>query len=274
MSFTRIGTNTAAQQSFNELLGINREIGSRLLRLSSGKRINSVSDDAAGFSLARGLESRRRSLAQAAENVGNAKNVLSIAEGGYFAIAELLQVIKEKTVQGADDSYSAEQRVAIKGQIDALVLEIDDIVKETQFQSLPLIDGTFTGKFFQTGAGAGDVFNVDLGNSADAAALGVDALLVDTAANASTAMAAVDDAIDTLNNRAQTIGEYTIRLSSKEDTLAVAITNTESARSRIEDADFAREQLDLVKLQIIQQTAFSSFAQANTAPQLVLTLFR
>ena len=266
MSFTRIGSNTAASQSFNALLDVNRQIASRLLRLSTGKRINSVGDDAAGFALARGLESRRRSISQALETVGNAKN--------YLAIADLLQIIKEKTVQGADDSFSSEQRVAIQDTINALVLEIDDIIDETQYQGLRLINGTFTGKKFQTGAAAGDVFDVDLGTSADAATLGVAGLDVSSSSTASAAIAAVDGAITTLNSRAQQIGQFLVRLSSKEETLAVAITNTESARSRIEDADFAREQLDLVRFQIIQQTAFSSFAQANTAPQLVLSLFR
>ena len=142
MSFTRVGANIAALMSLNELLKVNDSIGSSLLQLSSGKRINSVGDDAAGFSLARGLESRRRSLQQALANVSNAKNVLGIAEGGYNAIGDLLQIIKEKTVQGADDSYSPAQRTAIQGQINALVAEIDSIVRENQFQGKPLIDGS------------------------------------------------------------------------------------------------------------------------------------
>ena len=273
MSFTRIGANVAALQSFNELLGVNREIGTRLLRLSSGKRINSVGDDAAGFSLSRGLEARRRSLEQALSNVGTAKNVLSIAEGGYLAIADILQIIKEKAVQAADDSYNSDQRVAIQGQIDALVNEIDDIVGETIYQGTLLIDGTFTGKYFQTGAAAGDVFTIELSN-ADSGALSVDSLSVSSAAVASTAMDNVDSAINALNSRAQAVGEYMLRLSSKEETLAVAVTNTEATRSRIEDADFAQEQMRLVRAQIVQQTAFASFAQANAAPQLVLSLFR
>ncbi|MCK4577867.1 MAG: flagellin [Candidatus Marinimicrobia bacterium] len=273
MSFTRIGANITALQSMNELLRVNRLIGVGLLRLSSGKRINSVGDDAAGFSLSRGLEARRRSLEQAVQNVGTAKNVLTIGEGGYLAIGSILQIIKEKTVMGADDSFNSDQRDAIQGQIDALVSEIDDIVNETSFQGQTLIDGTFTSKQFQTGAAAGDVFGVSL-NAADAATLGVTSLAVDNAANASTAIAAVDAAINTLNTNAQIVGEYMIRLSSKEDFLAIAVTNTESARSRIEDADFAAEQMKLVRAQIVQQTAFSSFAQANSAPQLVLSLFR
>ena len=272
MSFTRIGANIAALQSLNELLKVNNRIGSSLLKLSSGKRINSVGDDAAGYSLARGLEARRRSLQQALANVGTAKNVLSIAEGGYFAISDLLQIIKEKTVQAADDSYNDDQRTAIKGQIDALVEEIDQIVAENEFQGRLLIDGTFAATF-QTGAGAGDVFTVTL-NDVDSGALSITALVVDSAANASIAIAAVDAAIELLNKAAQKVGESLLRLSSKENTLAVAITNTEAARSRIEDADFAEVQAQLVRDQIIQQTAFSAFAQANAAPQLVLSLFR
>lgn len=374
MSFTRIGANIAALQSMNALMKVNRLIGQGLLRLSSGKRINTVGDDAAGFSLARGLESRRRSLEQAMSNVGGAKNVLSIAEGGYMAIAGILQIIKEKTVQGADDSFSPSQRLAIQGQINAMVLEINDIVNETIFQGALLIDGGFIDKLFQTGAGAGDTFAVELGQANAAAFTGFasdsgyiivagvnDTLVVDgvsvtvaegsysgddlatalaaadaeidtvtyaagtftittaagggvvefTAAatnmgrllgydvtadvdmllgvgsdfaanalsvassySAAAAMENVDAAIDTLNSSAQSVGEYMIRLSSKEDNLAVAVTNTEAARSRIEDADFAKEQMDLVRAQIVQQTAFSSFAQANSAPQLILSLFR
>jgi len=273
MSFTRIGANITALQSLNELMKVNQKIGVGLLRLSSGKRINSVGDDAAGFSLARGLEARRRSLTQAMQNVGTAKNVLTIAEGAYLAVSELLQVIKEKTVMGADDSYNSDQREAIQGQIDALVEEIDSIVSESSFQGTALIDGSFTGKVFQTGGGAGDIFTVSL-FAADSATLGVDSLDVGSAASASTAIAAVDSAINTLNTNAQGVGEYLVRLSSKENNLATTITNTESARSRIEDADFASEQMDLIRAQIVQQTAFSSFSQANTAPQLVLTLFR
>ncbi|MCH7938837.1 MAG: flagellin [Candidatus Marinimicrobia bacterium] len=379
MSFTRIGANIAAMQSMNALMKVNRLIGQGLLRLSSGKRINSVGDDAAGFSLARGLESRRRSLEQAMSNVGGAKNVLSIAEGGYLAIAGILQIIKEKTVQGADDSFSPSQRLAIQGQIDAMVLEINDIVNETIFQGALLIDGNFIDKLFQTGAGAGDTFAVELGKANASAFTGfatdsvyniqagvndvlvvegtdvkiaakaysgadlatelakdakiatatylngiftitlttiadelqfdaanstmgrllgydvtvneegddgtgsaadivsdfrADALSVVSSFSAAAAMENVDAAIDTLNTNAQTVGEFMIRLSSKEDNLAVAVTNTEAARSRIEDADFAKEQMDLVRAQIVQQTAFSSFAQANSAPQLILSLFR
>ncbi len=272
MSFTRINANIAALNSFNALNVVNRQVAQGLLRLSTGKRINSVGDDPAGFSLARSIESRRRGLEQALANVGTAKNVLSIAEGAYLAIADLLQIIKEKAVQAADDSYNATQKQAIQDQIDALVEEIDDIVGETEFQGTKLVDGSFSSAVFQTGPSAGDVFNVAL-ESTDSVALGVSALLVSDATAASTAIVDIDDAINDLNGFAQDVGEFMIRLDSKERTLSVAVTNIEATRSRIEDADFAKEQMDLIRAQIVQQTAFASFAQANAAPQLVLSLF-
>ncbi len=272
MSFTRINANLAALASYNELLKSNREIGKGLLRLSSGKRINSVGDDPAGFSLARSIESRRRSLSQALNNVETAKNVLSIAEGGYLAIAGILQVVKEKTVQAADDAYNPVQKAAIQGQIDALIAEIDDIVEETEFQGTMLIDGSLVDSVFQTGAAAGDVFSVSL-SDADSAALSVNALYVSDAISASQAIFDVDGAINTLNVAAQRVGEYMLRLDSKQETLAIAVMNIEATRSRIEDADFAKEQMDLIRTQIIQQTGFAAFGQANAAPQLVLSLF-
>jgi len=272
MSFTRINANLSALASYNELLKTNRLVSRGLLRLSSGLRINSVGDDPAGFSLARSIESRRRSLSQALRNVETAKNVLAIAEGGYLAIAGILQIIKEKTVQAADDSYNLDQKNALQAQINALIEEIDDIVNETEFQGTMLIDGSFSEAVFQTGAAAGDVFGVALGD-ADSAALSVNNLVVSDAITASAAIFAVDIAINTLNISAQKVGEYMLRLSNKVETLANAVTNIEATRSRIEDTDFAREQMDLIRSQIIQQSGFAAFGQANAAPQLVLSLF-
>jgi flagellin len=135
-----------------------------------------------------------------------------------------------------------------------------------------LIDGSFTSAVFQTGAAAGDVFNVNLIQS-DSAALTINALEVSDAISASSAIAQVDQAINLLNVTAQRVGEYMLRLDNKSQTLAIAVTNIEATRSRIEDADFAKEQMDLIRNQIVQQTGFAAFGQANAAPQLVLSLF-
>lgn len=272
MSLTRIRFNLAAQQSLNSLIEINKVVTSGLLKLSTGRRINSVGDDPAGFSIARTLEARRRGLDQALTNVGTGQNVLAIAEGGYLAIGDLLQIIREKALQAADDTFTTTQRTAIQEQIDSLVAEIDDIVDDTTFLDTKLIDGSFTDKVIQTGASAGDILTISL-LDADSAALTITALSVSDATAASAAIDTLDTAIDTLNSRAQDAGEFIIRLDSRESQLAVAITNTEGARSRIEDTDFAMEQLLLIQAQIIQQTALAALSQANLSPQLVLSLF-
>jgi flagellin len=395
MSMTRIGANLSAMRSMDRLFHTNREIRRRLIRLASGKRINRVDEDPAGFSLARGLESRGRSLLQAADNVATARNVLAIAEGAYRAISDILLNIVEKVVQGADDAYNVDQRAAIQGQIDALVDEIDAIVEETSFNGTQLIDGSFVSKVFQTGPDAGDVLRVDLENAHSSAFIGfrngfdviagvndrlvfvedgvtltatltpgsytltglatelesaLDAASVrpgvnygvsfddvtgkytisktggppvpillkwtDSAsaglaglfgfstsqddnvngpgnptrvavsdyvkstvtlsvANATVAADTLDtvhNALNRINGIAQSVGEYTVRLDLKNEVLQTTIANTEATRSRVEDADYAKEMMGLIQLQILQQAGFSALSQANAAPQAVLGL--
>ncbi len=172
MSATNVGFNPIADLSRISVAKMGRQSAKHRLALSSGKKINTISDDASGFNLARGLEANRRGLAKALDNIGNAKNLLNTALGSYDEINELLMKIKEKAVQGADGVFNANQRNAMQGMIDAALAEIDDIVNSTAFQASKLIDGSYTGKTFQTGAYAGVTFNVDL-ESADTAVLGL-----------------------------------------------------------------------------------------------------
>lgn len=268
----RIYSNVQALQSMNSLGTISSKVADHQMRLATGKKINSAADDPAGYQLARSLETRKRGLDVALQNVSQAKNVLNVAEGGYQNIMDILQTVKEKATQAADYSLSTTQRTSINDQVGALISEIEDIVSETTFNGDSLIDGGYTGAF-QTGEGGGDQLSVTLGD-ADSAALSINSISLTTANGASSAIATVSTAIDTLASRVQDVGEYKVRLNSKEQALAVASTNTEAVRSSVEDADFAREQMEVMKLQILQQTAISSFAQANSAPQVVLSLFR
>ncbi len=269
---TRIAANIRAMQSLNSLTNINKQIGIHQMRLATGKRITSVGEDPAGYQLAKGLESRVRGLKVALNNVSNAKNVLSVAEGGYQSIMDILQTIKEKATQASDQSLSGAQRTALNSQVSALITEIDDIVNTTKFNGSKLIDGSYSGSF-HTGDSASDTLSVSLGD-ADSAALSINSLSLTTTASAAAAITSVDSAITTLSTKMQGVGQYQSRLNSKEGTLGVAVSNTEAVRSSIEDADFAEEQMNVLKLQILQQTAFSSFTQANAAPQTVLSLFR
>ncbi|MCK4579593.1 MAG: flagellin [Candidatus Marinimicrobia bacterium] len=272
MSYTRVGFNLPASLSRHFVARNSRENSKHILALSSGKRINSLEDDASGYFLARGLEANIRGLKQAVKNIEIAGNVLDIASNSYQTINNLLMNIKEKVVQGADDAFTSDQRAAIQGMIDAMVTEIDDSVVEGTFQGKTLIDGSFTGQVFQTGASAGQTFDVDL-VAADAATLDVTGLDVSNAASATTSMATVDNALTTLHRAMQRAGEYLIRLRARSDALRVTIINTEQTRSGIEDADYARTRMREGKSALLQQMGFSSFKDAIAAPQQVLSLF-
>ncbi len=271
---SRIGGNIQAMQALNSLNMINQELGVRQLRLAPGKRINSAEDDAAGFVISKTLQHRGKGLAVALGNVGDAKSMLSVAEGGLDSILDILETMKEKVTQAASDTLGSTERNAIDDELDALTNEIDDIVDETTFNGVSLLTGKQL--TIQTGEATTDAMFVTVSAADhDSAALGVIDASIDTssAANASTALSRVNSAITTVKNSIASIGSYQARLSTKETTITNAITNTEASRSRIADADFAKEQLEALKLQIMQQTATSALAQANSSPQIVLSLF-
>ena len=270
---SRIYTNIGAMNALNSLNNINGKIGTHQLRLASGKRVNSAADDPAGYTISQKLLARSRSLSQALNNVGEAKNVLAVAEGGMQNMSDILVSLKEKMIQGGNGSYGSEELSAILTQINDQLDEIDDIVSETKFNGSQLIDGTFNNKVFQTGADSGDSITVNLNASLDSASFGLNAL---TSADLSSvgALASVDSFISAVSTQLQTIGSLIQRLDNKESTLQVSITNTDAAASRIMDADIAKEQLEMTKLQILQQTATTQLAQANAAPGNLLSLFK
>jgi flagellin len=274
---TRVNTNIAAFNALNALKNINRNLEKSQLKLATGLRINEVSDDPAGFVISRRLIARSKGLSVALDNVGTAKNVLSIAEGGLLSISDIVLRMKELVTQAASDTLGTAERAAIKSEITELTSEIDDIVSETQFNSVALIDGTYTAKSFQTGEGTTDTLTVSISQSHTAASLVVAAANVANQASSSalavSALTNVNAALDTINTSLQTIGATISRLSVKENTLSIAITNTEATKSRILDVDIAREQLESTRFQILQQTATAQLAQANVIPQNVLALF-
>ena len=184
--------------------------------------------------------------------------------------------MKEKVLQAASDTLGSAERNAITLQIEQLNSEIDDIVAETTWNDEALIDGSFTNKNFQTGASATDNFNFGIAGNHVSTSGGLNTVGVDvtSAANATAALASVGSAIDTVTETLENIGSWVNRLTIKENTVGVAIANTEAAYSRIFDADIAREQLEASKLQILQQTATAMLSQANLNTGSVLSLFR
>ena len=275
---TRINTNIAAFNALHALKQVNRTLERSQLKLATGFRINEVADDPAGFTISKRLDARARGLSVALDNVGTTKNVLSIAEGGLLNIQSILITMKEKVTQAANDTLGSAERNAISTEINELTEEINNIVAETTFNDQSLLDGTYISKSYQTGEDTTNTLLFSIATDNTASGLGVNTPAVSsrvyTASGSSVALSNVDTAIETIAATMQEIGAKVSRLTVKESTLRIAVTNTEATKSRILDSDIAFEQLNSTKMQILQQTATAQLAQANVAPQNVLALFQ
>ena len=269
----RINTNVGALNAYNALSDISRQMGTYQLRLASGKRINSAADDPAGFTIARKLQARSRGIAQALNNAGDAKSVLSTAEGGLQNISDILVTVKEKVTQATNGSLSGTELNAIVTQVTDFAKEIDSIIGQTKFNGQQLLNNSFTNKTFQVGADSADTLTFGLAATIDSADLGINSLTTVNIGSATT-LSSVDTAIDKISTELQGVGSLIARLDFKESNLSVQMTNMDAASSRIFDADMAQEQMNLTKLNILQQTAVAQLTQANSAPNVVLSLFR
>ena len=273
---SRINANIGALNALNALRDVNQKLALHQLRLATGKRINSAGDDPAGMTFAKKLDSRARGLAVARNNIGDVQNLMSVAEGGIQSISEILITMKEKVLQAANDTIGTSERAAVESQLDDLAAEIDQIVASTTWGGVTLLDASYTGKQFQVGEQATDTLSFSISQDHQAAALSVadSDLDVTTSSTASTALSNVNTAIDTMNTSLQSIGSVSSRMSIKEANISVAITNVTASYSRIFNADMAMEQLEATKYLVLQQTATAMLAQANLAPQSILSLIR
>ena len=271
---TRVNTNLQAMGSLRSLQQTNNQLGIRQLRLATGSRLNRAEDDSAGYTIAKKLEARIRGQAQALSNIGDAKSMLTVAEGNLNSIMDILQTMKEKTVQAANDTLGTAERTAIDTELDALSAEIDAIVNDATWNGSSVLSSAGASFTFHVNAESGDTFSVSIASvGATALSVNVAAIDVSSASSAGTFLTKVDAAIGTVATRMSGLGDSQKRLTFKQENLTTSMNNYEAARSRIADADFAKEQMEIVKLQILQQTGTASLAQANAAPQSVLSLF-
>ncbi len=272
---SRIAGNIAALNSLYSLQNINQSLTAAQTRLSSGKRINSAEDDPAGLRFATKFAVRSEGLQVAMDSISDAKNLLSVTEGGLRKISDILVKVRNKAEQAVSDTLGTEERSAISAQITEFLSQVDTIVSQTKWNNNALIDGTFTGKTFQIGADSGDTLSYGLAGSHTAATLlGTSTVSVSTAAAATTYMASVASAISTVSTSLASVGSTMARLTFQEQNLTVAHANTEAAYNRIMNANMAREQVEASKYLILQQTATAMLAQANSTPQYILSLFR
>jgi flagellin len=275
-SGARINTNIGAMNALGALNAINNELGMHQLRLATGKRINQGGDDPSGYVISKKMEGRIRALSAAVDNVGDAQSVLGVAEGAYQKLADILNQMKDKQVRANNGAMGSEELAAIAAELNQLMAEIDDINDNTKFNGTVMFRKTAASatydRSFQVGEGSTEVLSVTFAAVTGATSLLSLAAGSVTSANINTL--SIDSALVLVGAEVGTIGAKTNRLIIKEANLNTAITNTEAAKSRIWDADIAKEQISAVKLQILQQTATAQLAQANAAPQVFLQLFR
>jgi len=278
-SGARIATNINAMNSYNALNSISKKIGTVALRLSTGIRLNQAGDDPASFTIARKMQARSRAVAQAINNVGDAKSVLSIAEGGLLNVSEILMTVREKVAQATNGVFGQEERNAIATQINDYMNEISDIVSQTKFSDQKLLSNQFTGKAFQIGPDAGDNITVSIDQVLSSVTLlgtseAITSVNLGETAFLASLSAGVEAGLNAVSMQIQYIGSLSNRLDFKETMLGVAQTNIDASISRMYDADLAKEQMEMMKLQILQNTSTAQLAQANAAPQLYLQLFQ
>jgi len=274
----RINTNLAALNAHRQLSANDASLNKSLEKLSSGLRINTAADDAAGLAISQKMMGQVQGLDQAQRNAQDAISMMQTAEGGLNETQNILQRMRELAVQGANDTLTTADRLSIKDELNQLASEIDRIAQGTEFNTIKLLNGgaiSTSGLTFQIGANAGQVVNLSL-STADATTLNVGsgALSVDTASNASLTIANIDSALAAVSTTRGKVGAYINRLQHTISNLGVQSENIGAAKSRIMDLDMAKEVVSMSKAQILSQSATSMLSQANQSSQGVLSLLR
>lgn len=270
-----INTNIAslnAQRNLNKSqLGLNRS----MQRLSSGLRINSAKDDAAGLAISDRMTSQIRGLNQAARNAQDGISMAQTAEGALVETTNLLQRMREIAVQSANDTNTTTDRQSLQDEFSALQAEIERISDTTQFNNKGVLNGSIAGALFHVGANADQTISLTI-DSMGLTGLAVDSgdASIGTQSDANAAITTIDDAIETVDTERGELGAVMNRLESTIANLTNVSENLSASRSRILDADIAQETSSMTKNNILQQAGVSVLAQANQSTQLALGLLQ
>jgi len=271
-----INTNVASLGAQRQLASTGRTMSQSIERLSSGLKINSSADDAAGMAVAEGLRAQNLGFQQAVENANDAGAILATAEGAYNTIADTLIRMRELAIQSASDGLTDTERGYVNTEFAQLLTEIDRVADVTEYNGINLLDGS-------AGASGAMVFQVGTRNSAndqigitltdqDATALAVNGAKVDSLANAQNAIDTIDTAIGTLATDRAVLGATQNRLTAAVDNLGLTIENLSAAQSHISDTDVAAESANFTKSQVLMQAGVAMLSQANATPNLALRL--
>ena len=267
-----INTNISAIRASNASISANKALATSMERLSTGKRINSSKDDAAGLAIATSMTS----LIKGIRNANDGISLAQTADGALSEVTNMLQRVRELAVQSSSGTYQDTDRAAMQSEVSALTQQIDDVLSQTTFNGNTLFSttsGTDVTFDIQTGANSGET--VTLTSSAiDGTNIDASALDVSSLAAAQTTLDNVDAALDEVNATRATLGAGQNRLESAITNLTSNVTNLSDARSRIQDADYSEETTAMAKSQILSQASTAMLAQANQAQQNVLSLLK
>jgi flagellin len=268
-----VNTNVSALNAQRQLINSGNSLDSSFKRLSSGFRINSAADDAAGLQISNRLTSQIQGLDQAIRNANDGISLAQTAEGAMDEITNALQRIRTLAVQSQNGINNSADRTALQKEVSALKTEISRIATTTQFGGVALLNGNYSSKFL-VGANANQNISVNLSRTGGfgASGLSIGTLSIATVANASAALASIDSAIKSIDSKRADLGALQNRFQSTIRNLSNIVENVSSARSRIRDTDFAKETAELTRSQILQQASTTILSQANQRPQSALSL--
>ena len=269
----RVNTNIASLTAQRHMTVVTRRLGENYSRLASGLRIATAADDAAGLAISERMRSQIRSYAVAGRNAQDGISLVQTAEGALAEVSNILGRMRELAMQSANGTLDTEDRATLDTEFQALDAELDRIATTTEFNGINLLDGSSTSIPIQVGLDSGDTITVG-GGDTQSSTLGVDTLLVTTTTNATSALAAIDTAISSVNTTRGDLGATQNRMSSALASILNARENLSSAESRIRDVDVASETADLTRNSIMQQASVSVLQQANVQPQIALSLLQ
>jgi flagellin len=267
---TVINTNIASLNAQRNLSSSQGALATSLQRLSSGLRVNSSKDDAAGLSIATRLDSQSRGFSVAARNANDAISLLQVSDGALATVTDHLQRMRELSVQSANGTNSADDRLKLKTEFDALSAEVTAVIGKAQFNNVSLLGGTAT--TFQVGYESGDTRGITI-SAVNALTALSDNIATDATA-ASAAITKLDADLATVNTARAEIGANLSKFERIVSDLASKRENADAAKSRIMDADYAQETAKLTRNQILQQAGTAMLAQANSMPNVVMSLLR
>lgn len=275
---TVVGTNSTALRVANSSTLASMMQTRAMERLSTGKRMNSAKDDAAGMGIATMMTAQIRGIAQGIRNANDGLSLAQTADGALAEMTNMLQRMRELAVQALNGTNDIDARTAIKTEMDQLAAQIDDQVATSNFNGKNLFDGTATTVYIQAGANASNGVTInltDLSTDATIAAVvtgGVSAIDPTAGAFSTADLAKFDDALNTISATRSTFGAMQNRLESVVANLSTEMLSLTDSRSRIEDADFSHETTQLAKAQILSQASTAMLAQANQSQQGILKL--